>query len=90
MDYFVSRARIGYNSQKAFCPVLGGTMYNNILIPTGGSELAGKAVQHGITPAKRIGAKTTLVTVLPPFHIFTTDCWGLRRRAADAGRLRLF
>jgi len=43
------------------------------LIPTDGSELAGKAVQHGIALAKRIGAKTTALTVLPPFHIFTTD-----------------
>jgi len=49
------------------------TMYVNILIPTDGSELAGKAVQHGIALAKRIGAKTTALTVLPPFHMFTTD-----------------
>jgi nucleotide-binding universal stress UspA family protein len=48
-------------------------MYTNILIPTDGSELAGKAVQHGIALAKRIGAKTTALTVLPPFHVFTTD-----------------
>ena len=48
-------------------------MYTNILIPTDGSELAGKAVQHGIALAKRIGAKVTVLTVLPPFHIFTTD-----------------
>ena len=48
-------------------------MYNNILIPTDGSELAGKAVQHGMTLAKRIGSKTTVLTVLPPFHTFTTD-----------------
>jgi nucleotide-binding universal stress UspA family protein len=32
-------------------------MYTNILIPTDGSELAEKAVQHGIALAKRIGAK---------------------------------
>jgi nucleotide-binding universal stress UspA family protein len=48
-------------------------MYTNILIPTDGSELAGKAVQHGITLAKKIGAKVTVLTVLPPFHVFTTD-----------------
>jgi nucleotide-binding universal stress UspA family protein len=48
-------------------------MYTNILIPTDGSELAGKAVQHGIALAKRIGAKVTALTVLPPFHTFTTD-----------------
>ena len=48
-------------------------MYTNILIPTDGSELAGKAVQHGIALAKRIGAKVTALTVLLPFHVFTTD-----------------
>ncbi|MGC2204252.1 MAG: universal stress protein [Stellaceae bacterium] len=48
-------------------------MYTNILIPTDGSELAGKAVQDGIALAKRIGAKATALTVLPPFHVLTTD-----------------
>ncbi|MGA8819119.1 MAG: universal stress protein [Xanthobacteraceae bacterium] len=41
-------------------------MYTHILIPTDGSELAGKAVQHGIALAKLIGAKVTMLTVLPP------------------------
>ena len=53
--------------------VKGRRMYTNILIPTDGSELAGKAVQHGIALAKRIGARVTVLTVLPPFHTFTTD-----------------
>jgi nucleotide-binding universal stress UspA family protein len=48
-------------------------MYSNMLIPTDGSELAGKAVEHGIALAKRIGVKATALTVLPPFHTFTTD-----------------
>jgi nucleotide-binding universal stress UspA family protein len=48
-------------------------MYTNFLIPTDGSELAGKADQHGIELARRIGAKVTVLTVLPPFHTFTTD-----------------
>ena len=48
-------------------------MYANILIPTDGSELAGKAVQHGIELAKRLDAKVIALTVLPPFHTFTTD-----------------
>ncbi len=42
-------------------------MYENILIPTDGSELAGKAVQHGIVFAKEIGAKITVLTVTMPF-----------------------
>jgi nucleotide-binding universal stress UspA family protein len=48
-------------------------MYTNILIPTDGSQLAGKAVQDGIALAKRIGARVTVLTVLPPFHTITTD-----------------
>ena len=48
-------------------------MYTNILIPTDGSELAGKAVQHGIALAKRIVANITVLTVLAPFHVLTTD-----------------
>jgi nucleotide-binding universal stress UspA family protein len=48
-------------------------MYSSILIPTDGSELADKAVRHGIALAKRIGTKVTALTVLPPFHTLTTD-----------------
>ena len=48
-------------------------MYTNILLPTDGSDLAGNAVQHGIALAQRIGAKTTVLTVVPPFHTFTID-----------------
>jgi len=48
-------------------------MYTNILIPTDGSELAGKAVCHGSALAQRIGAKITVLTVVPPFHSFTID-----------------
>jgi nucleotide-binding universal stress UspA family protein len=42
-------------------------MYRNILIPTDGSELAEKAVGHGISLAKPIGARVTAVTVTEPF-----------------------
>jgi nucleotide-binding universal stress UspA family protein len=48
-------------------------MYTNILIPTDGSELSSKAIQHGIALAKRIGARVTALTVLPLFHALTTD-----------------
>ncbi|MGA8145133.1 MAG: universal stress protein [Candidatus Acidiferrales bacterium] len=48
-------------------------MYKDILIPTDGSELAGKAVQHGIAFAKEIGAKITVLTVTVPFHVFSLD-----------------
>ncbi len=48
-------------------------MYKNILIPTDGSELAGKAVKHGANLAKYLGAKVTLLTVTTPYHIFTLE-----------------
>ena len=48
-------------------------MYKNVLIPTDGSDLAGKAVQHGIDLAKYLGAKVTLLTVTMPYHIFTLE-----------------
>ena len=47
-------------------------MYTHILIPTDGSALAGKGVQHGVALAKRIGAKVTILTVLPP-DMITAD-----------------
>jgi nucleotide-binding universal stress UspA family protein len=61
----------------------GEAMYTNILMPTDGSEFAWKAVQHGIALAKRICAKTTALTVLPPFHIFTTDTQMLEDTPAE-------
>ena len=58
-------------------------MYTNILIATDGSELAGHAVQHGIDLAMRIGAKVTVLTVSPPFHVFTTDTQMIEDTAAQ-------
>jgi nucleotide-binding universal stress UspA family protein len=48
-------------------------VYSNILIPTDGSELAGKAVSHGVELAKAIGAKVTILTVTLPFRIFSAE-----------------
>jgi nucleotide-binding universal stress UspA family protein len=48
-------------------------MYKSVLIPTDGSELAERAVRHGIAFSKEVGAKVTMVTVSTPFHMFTTD-----------------
>ena len=45
-------------------------MYKHILIPTGASERADKAVERGI---KEIGAKITVPTISVPFHILTTN-----------------
>lgn len=38
-------------------------MYQHILIPTDGSELAHKGVVHGLSLAKGVGAKVTVLTV---------------------------
>ncbi len=43
-------------------------MYTHILIPTDGSELAGKAVRHGIALAKRLRAKVEHKHPLPGDH----------------------
>jgi nucleotide-binding universal stress UspA family protein len=48
-------------------------MYEHILIPTDGSNLAETAVQHGIAFAKEIGAKITALTVSEPFHTIAIE-----------------
>ena len=46
-------------------------MYRHILIPTDGSELARRAVQHGLSLAKSVGAKVTALTVEGSFDVYT-------------------
>jgi len=41
-------------------------MYSNILISTDGSELAQRGVDHGLSLAKALGAKVTIITVTEP------------------------
>jgi nucleotide-binding universal stress UspA family protein len=48
-------------------------MYTSILIATDGSALAEKAVRDGIGLAQQIGARLAVLTVLPPFHVITSD-----------------
>jgi len=45
-------------------------MYRHILIPTDGSELAQKAVAHGLSLAKSVGAKVTALIVEHSFNVF--------------------
>lgn len=45
-------------------------MYKRILIATDGSELAGRALAHGIALAKEVAAPITLVTVTQPWSAF--------------------
>jgi nucleotide-binding universal stress UspA family protein len=42
-------------------------MYRHILIPTDGSELAEHAVTNGLSLAKSVGAKITVIIVEEPF-----------------------
>ncbi len=53
-------------------------MYRNILISTDGSDLAGKAVEHGVMLAKKMDAKVTVVTV--------TEMWSALDMAAAVSR----
>ena len=46
-------------------------MYKHILIPTDGSELSRKAIDHGTKLAKALNAKVTTVTVSEPYHLFS-------------------
>ena len=46
-------------------------MYRHILIPTDGSELSRRAVQHGLALAKAVGAKVTALTVEGSFDVYT-------------------
>src|SRR5262245_49768749 len=48
-------------------------MYQNILIPTDGSELASKAITHGVELAKFHNAKITGVAVSPTRHDAADD-----------------
>lgn len=52
-------------------------MYKHILIPTDGSEIAAKGVQHGLELAKAIGAEVTVLTVIV--------LWGPLESARKAG-----
>ena len=45
-------------------------MYRHILIATDGSSLAEKAVSHGLSLAKSVGAKVTALIVAAPFNVY--------------------
>ena len=48
-------------------------MFQHILLPTDGSELAQKAIGYGVTFAKEQGAKVTAIIVSRPFHLMTLE-----------------
>lgn len=57
-------------------------MYTHILVPTDGSELAQNGVDHGLSLAKALGSKVTIMTAIEPFTVPTgAAAWGVT--AAD-------
>lgn len=53
-------------------------MYHHILISTDGSELATKGLDHGLTLAKALGSKVTVITVterFPSYAISAGEVW---------------
>ena len=48
-------------------------MYKHILIPTDGSELSKKAVEHGVLLARALKARVTSITVLSLSQIFELE-----------------
>jgi nucleotide-binding universal stress UspA family protein len=48
-------------------------MYRHILIPTDGSELAEHAVTNGLSLAKSVGAKVSVIVVEEPFNWFSVS-----------------
>ena len=48
-------------------------MYQHIMLPFDGSELSLKAVHEGITLAKALGSRMTLITVVTPYHMGVTS-----------------
>lgn len=44
------------------------SLYKHILLPTDGSELSGRAIEHGVALAKALGARVTGLSVVLPAH----------------------
>jgi nucleotide-binding universal stress UspA family protein len=69
-------------------------MYQHILLPTDGSELSKAAIREGVSLARALGAKVTVITVTEPFHAVSLDAAMIadtpeahvERMAAIAGR----
>lgn len=52
-------------------------MYTHVLISTDGSELAQRGVDHGLSLAKKLGSKVTIVVATEPFLISTEAGYGI-------------
>ena len=63
-------------------------MYRHILIPTDGSELAAHGVTHGLSLAKSIGAKVTVIIVEEPFNWHSAEYGGIGEIARHAEQMK--
>jgi len=52
-------------------------MFKHILLPTDGSKFADRAVIHGIKLAKTLGAKVTLLGVVPEFRMISDESFAV-------------
>ena len=51
-------------------------MYKHILISTDGSDIAQNGVDHGLSLAKHLNAKVTIITVTEPFPFYASAAAG--------------
>jgi nucleotide-binding universal stress UspA family protein len=58
-------------------------MYKKILIATDGSSLSARAVDHGTSLAKTLGATVLLLTVTERFHVFALEAEQLEETPAS-------
>lgn len=52
-------------------------MFKHILLPTDGSKLSDRAVVRGMALAKSVGAKLTLLTVVPEFRMVADESFAV-------------
>ncbi len=52
-------------------------MFKHILLPTDGSKLADRAIVRGINLAKVLGAKVTLLSVVPEFRMIADESFAV-------------
>ena len=58
-------------------------MYNHILIPTDGSEVAQKGVDQSLSLARALGARVTILTVTESFPVYPAGPPGFSAGLAD-------
>ena len=69
-------------------------MFKHILLPTDGSKLADRAIVRGLGLAKSLGAKVTLLSVVPEFRMAVDESFAvpmsgeLKRRYEKDGKTR--